>query len=169
MTDIYTVTERAIGPVIEIEEHAPVWRMPGVFGRDYPRIADYIHSQNAEIVGMPYARYVDMNWEAELNRGKVSAFISMFTRKWHFFVGMPTSKLLPTQGLLVSKELASRRYAQAIHRGPYQDSSKTYAALNDWAIANGLQMTNEAFEFYLNDPREVGQEAAETEILIPLK
>ena len=169
MTDAYKVTERAIGPVIEIEEHAPVWRMPGIFGRDYTRIAEYVSSQGAEIVGMPYARYVDMDWEAELTRGKLSGFISMFTKTWHFYVGMPTSKLLPAQDQLKSNELTSRRYAQAIHRGPYQESSRTYIALNDWAVANGLQMTNEAFEFYLNDPQEVDKADIETEILIPLE
>lgn len=169
MADGFEVVEKAIGPVIEIEERVPVWRMPSVFGRDYKKIAEYINAQGAEVVYMPYARYQDMDLELELNRGKLSAFLSMFTKQWHFFAGMPTSKPLSTAGELTSRELTRRKFARAVHRGPYKECGKTYSALRDWAVARGLQLQNEAFEFYLNDPREVGPSEAETEILVPLK
>jgi len=86
----FEIIEKEIGPVIEIEERVPVWRMPATFGRDYKRIAEYLTSQDAEVVGMPYARYQNMDWEVELNRSKLSTFFSLFTQKWHFFVGMPS-------------------------------------------------------------------------------
>lgn len=120
MNNEFAIIEKAIGPVIEIEERAKVWRMPAIFGRDYKRIADYLASQGAECVDMPYARYQDMDLELEVNRGKLATFFAMLTKKWHFFAGMPTSKPLPGEGELKSRVLASQRYAHAVHRGPYQ-------------------------------------------------
>ena len=56
MTNKYEIVEKSIGPAIEIEEKIPVWRMPATFGRDYKRIADYLNSQDADCIDMPYAR-----------------------------------------------------------------------------------------------------------------
>ena len=169
MTYEFEVIEKAIGPVIEIEEWAKVWRMPATFGRDYKRIADYLASHGAECVDMPYARYQDMDWERELNQGKLATFFSLLTKKWHFFVGMPSSKTLPGEGNLRSQVLASRRYARAVHRGPYQKSVITYKALHEWIKSQGLSLQNEAIECYVNDPHEVDKADIETVILIPLQ
>ena len=169
MSNEFEIIEKAIGPVIEIEERVPVWRMPATFGRDYKCIADYITSQGAEIVDMPYARYQDMDWQRELSRGKLAGLFAMLTKKWHFFAGMPTSRTLPGKGELQSRELASQRYARAVHHGPYQNSVVTYKALYAWVRSQGLSMKNEAFECYMNDPREVAEADIETLILIPLQ
>jgi effector-binding domain-containing protein len=169
MSQEFELIEEAIGPVIEIEERVPMWRMPATFGRDYQRITDYLAEQGAECTGMPYAHYLEMDWEQELNRGKLAMFWSMISKKWHFFAGMPTSKLLPGEGELQSAELANRKYARAVHRGPYQQCGVTYKALYDWAISQGLLLQDEAIEFYMNDPREVAKAEIETVILIPVQ
>lgn len=169
MTNKFEVVEKAIGPVIEIEESVPVWRMPATFGRDYKHIARYLHANEAECVDMPYARYQDMDWDVELGRGKLAAFLSLLFKRWHFYVGMPTSKCLPDKGILKSHELESRRYVRGVHRGPYQQCATTYKALHDWAIAQGLSLKNEAIECYVNDPKEVVKADIETVILIPLQ
>jgi len=169
MSHDFEVIEKAIGPVIELEECVPMWRMPATFGRDYKRISDYLASQGAECSDMPYARYQDMNWEQELNRGKLATFLSMLTKKWHFFVGMPTSKSLPGEGDLKSQVLTSQRYARAVHRGSYQKCSATYKALYEWVKSQGLSLKNEAIECYVNDPQEVDKADIETLILIPIR
>ena len=168
MDEQFEVIEKAIGPVIEIEERVPVWRMPATFARDYKRIAGYITSQGAEIVDMPYAHYLDMDWDVELTRGKLATFVSMFIKKWHFLAGMVSSQKLSGDGELKSKVLQSRRFVRAVHYGPYQECSKTYTALIEWARAQGLSLQNEAIEFYANDPNEVDKADIETVILIPL-
>ena len=165
----FEIIEKTIGPVIEIEERVSMWRMPATFTRDYKRIADYLRTQDAECVDMPYARYQDMDWERELKQGKLAAFFTLLTRKWHFFAGMPTSKNLPGNGELKSQVLETQRFARAIHRGPYQKCGATYKALYDWVTAQGLSVKNEAIECYVNDPREVDKADLETVILIPVK
>lgn len=169
MSNEFAIVERAIGPVIEIEERVAQWRMPATFARDYRRIADYLAQQGAECVGMPYARYVEMDWAAELGRGRLATLIGMVTRRWHFYAGMPASKRLAGAGPLQARELTARRYVCALHRGPYRNCGATYRALYHWSMEQGLALQNEAIECYRNDPREVGQAAAETEILLPLR
>ena len=93
---------------------------PARFGRDYKRISDHFTSQGAECVDLSYARYQDMNWELELHRGKLATFISLLTKKWHFFVEMPTLKILSADVELKSQVLMNQRYVRAVHRGPYQ-------------------------------------------------
>ena len=168
MTDGFEVIEKTLGPVIEIEERAKMWRMPATFARDYKRIADYLAAHGAECIDMPYARYEDMDWERELSRGKLATFFSLLTKRWHFFAGMPTSKSLPGEGGLKSRVLASQRYVRGVHKGPYQECGATYKALYDWAVSQGLSLDDEAIECYVNDPREVDKADLETVILIPI-
>lgn len=169
MTDQFEVIEKTIGPVIEIEECVSVWRMPATFARDYKRIADYLDTQGAECVDMPYARYLDMDWEVELNRGKLATFFSLLTKKWHFFAGMPSSRLVPGEAELKSQMFSSQRFVRGVHRGPYQECSATYKAMFDWAVAQNILLKNEAIECYVNDPHEVDKADIETVILIPIQ
>ena len=169
MSNKFEVIEKALGPVVEIEERIPVWRMPATFGRDFQRIADYLKSQGAEVVGMPYGRYVDMDWEKELNRGKLATFFAMFTKKWHFFVGMPASKPVSGETELESRELGTQRYARAVHRGPYKECGTTYKALFEWVKSQGLSLQKQAIECYANDPNTVDAADIETVILIPIQ
>lgn len=65
MNQTFEAIEKNIGPVVEIEERVPVWRMRATFSRDYQLIGDYITEQQADFTSMPYAHYLDMNWERE--------------------------------------------------------------------------------------------------------
>jgi effector-binding domain-containing protein len=168
MASKFEIIDKAIGPVIEIEERTTMWRMPATFGRDYQRIAEYLHSHGAECVDMPYARYLEMNWEVELAKGKLAMLVDVLTKRWHYLAGMPASMTLPGEGELRARVYESRRYARAVHRGPYQNSGETYKALYDWIKGQGLLPEKEAIECYVNDPREVSKAELETVILIPL-
>lgn len=168
MSEQFTVIEKAIGPVIEIEENVPVWKMPATFGRDFKKIANYIVSNNAEVVDMPYGYYKDMDWEREINRSKLSMLFSMFTKKWHLIVGMVSSKELPGSGELKSQIKATKKFVRAVHLGPYQESAKTYKALMEWANSQGISVKNEVYEFYANDPAKVPKDQIKTVIYIPI-
>jgi effector-binding domain-containing protein len=169
MSNEFEIIEKTLGSVVEVEERIPVWRMPATFGHDFQRIAGYLKSQGAEVVGMPYGRYVDMDWEKEVNRGKLATYFALITKKWHFFVGMPASKPVAGEGELKSQELGNQRYARALHRGPYKECGATYKALFEWTKAQGLSLQNQAIECYANDPNEVDEADLETVILIPLQ
>jgi effector-binding domain-containing protein len=164
----FEILEKEIGPVVEIEETVKVWQMPKTFGRDYEKINNYLISNEVECSGMPYARYVDMDWEKEVNRGPLGNIIAVLFKRWHFFIGMPSSKMLDSSGEFHAQDMKSRKYARALHKGPYKDVGPTYKALYEWASAQDITLKNEAIECYLNDPAEVKPEDIETEIFIPL-
>lgn len=142
--------------------------MPKTFGRDYEKINNYLVSNDAECSGIPYARYVDMVWEKEVNRDLFSNIISVLFKKWHFFAGLPSSKILQSSGKLQSQEMKSQKYVRALHKGPYKNIGPTYKALYEWSLTQGVTLKNEAIEYYLNDPREVEPADIETEIFIPI-
>ena len=90
--DKIEVVEKEIGNVIEIEEMIPMWKMPSIMGKDFSLITEYIKTKNIKDTGKPYARYLDIDWEAQMAKGVIANFIEIFTKKWHFQVGIPTSK-----------------------------------------------------------------------------
>jgi effector-binding domain-containing protein len=163
------IIEKEIGPVVEIEERAFIWQMPAAFRRDYGLLSRHIEAQGSSLNGMPYARYLDIDWEREQRAGMLSKLRRMLTARWHFQVGMPTEERLPADAAIHSRVFAPRRYARTIHTGPYRAVGQTYNALIAWLQGQGEQAEGEAFEVYLNSPEEVAEEALETEILVPLK
>lgn len=167
-TEEFEIQDREIGPVVEIEENVKVWQMPKTFGRDFEMINHYLVSNDAICSGMPYARYVDMVWEKEVNRGVFANIIAIIFKRWHFFAGLPSSKNLQSSGVLHAKEMKSQKYVRALHKGPYKDVGPTYKALYEWANKQGIALKNEAIEFYLNDPADVKPAEIETEILIAI-
>ena len=165
----FEIIEKEFGPVIEIEEWVPIWKMAATFGRDFGQISDYIDSQNSSINGMPYARYLDIDWEAENSMGFFSQLLRMLTKKWHFQVGMPTAGELLGEGALVPRVFNRRRYVRTIHLDPYRDVGKSYSTMIAWLKEQGLKAEGESIEIYLNSPDEVMQSELETEVMIPLK
>jgi len=155
--------EKEIGLVAEIEENTYVWKMPSVMSKNFDRLTKLV--SDAE---MPYARYVEFDWEKELEKGMIENLLGMFFKKWHFFTGIHTNTQIDNSSDLLSHRIEKRRYVKATHYGPYHQVSHTYRQIVDWANEHDLVLDNESIEFYLNDPREVGKERTETMVLIPV-
>ncbi len=169
MSERFEIVEKEIGPVIEIEEQAFMWKMPAVFAKDYRLISEYIAKQGSNISGMPYARYPGIDWERELGMSGIAQLVRMLTQRWHFHVGMPTEGELPGEGMLKSRHHQRQRYARTLHRGPYKEVGKSYTALVEWLAGQGERAADEAIECYLNSPQEVPEAALETEVLVRLE
>lgn len=62
-------------------------------------------------------------------------------------------------------------YAVALHKGPYHEVGKVYAALcGQWLPASGYELCDgPALEFYLNNPRKTAAENLLTEICLPVR
>lgn len=74
----------------------------------------------------------------------------------------------PPEGIHV-RVLPGGCVASAIHRGPYDEVGPAYQALAVWIPAHRHDFAGPPREFYLNDPREVGEEEALTEIQFPIR
>lgn len=162
------IIEKEIGAVIEIEERVPVWKMPSVMGKDFNLILEYLKSKGVDCKEAPYARYLDIDWDLEMKKGAFANFIGVFTKKWHFQAGIPTSKKIEGADNLVERQIRNKKYVKTIHCGPYQKVGVTYKKMYTWAKSQNLSLENESIEFYMNDPRDTKKESLETMVLIPV-
>lgn len=62
-------------------------------------------------------------------------------------------------------------YASAIHKGPYEELARTWAAMfKEWLPTSGREFREgPCFELYLNDPEKTPPEELLTEVFVPLK
>jgi effector-binding domain-containing protein len=164
----FELIEREIGNVVEIEETAPVWKMPKVMGRDFSELMNYIESQHSEYDDMPYTHYVDIDWEKELNKGAVGNILDMAFKRWHFFVGMGVKGQLDPQGNIRPSMLGKRKYVRGVHKGAYRNMGQTYMDMYDWIKQHGFTPEPECIEFYMNDPGQAKQEELETVVMVPV-
>lgn len=162
------IIEREIGNVLEIEERVPVWKMPMTMSKDFTALFGYAQNAGANPTEA-YARYQEIDLEAEVSKGALANFFSMFTKRWHFFVGVPTASALQGRDRMSPGFLEKRRFVQGMHIGPYRKVGESYERMLAWMKEQGLKAQNECIEFYLNDPSEVKQEELETLILIPVR
>ncbi len=162
------IIEKEIGHAIEIEEKARMFKMASVMGRDYKNICEYVNGEIGEDMGIPYARYLSVDWESQMSKNAFANFIEIFTKKWHFQVGIPVGKELTDQLPMKYTFIKQSKYIKKIHLGSYQNLGKTYKKIYIWAKEKNYKFGNESIEFYLNDPNEVEKESLETMILVPI-
>lgn len=89
--------------------------------------------------------------------------------EWDMEIFMPVAAPFePPEGMRV-RILPGGRYASTIHHGPYAECSAAYDALTSWIATNGHVIVGPPRELYLNDPKEVDQQDALTEIRFPIR
>ncbi len=74
----------------------------------------------------------------------------------------------PPEGVGV-KTMPASTVAFTIHRGPYEECAAAYQVLTAWIQEHGHEHAGPPRELYLNDPHEVGEEEALTEIQFPIR
>lgn len=163
------VIEYEIGKVIEIENSAKVFQMPKVFGRDFKKLIELSVENGCKNEIRPYARYVDIEWEKEVEKGFFSVLIDLLIKRWHFFSGINVDREIVVEDDLQKNEFVKSKYLQLKHIGPYSKVGASYKKMVTYAKKRELILKDESFEFYLNSPDEVNQEKLETLILIPIE
>jgi effector-binding domain-containing protein len=160
--------EKELGDVIEIEEKVPLWKMPSVMKRDFQCILDYVKSKGEDCKEVPYARYLNVDWELEMKKSVLANIVGMFTKKWHFQAGVPVSSNVKGVNHLIGRKIPIQKYIKTIHSGPYQNVGTTYKKMYTWAKSQSLSLMNESIELYLNDPSVTPKDALQTMVLIPV-
>ncbi len=103
-----------------------------------------------------------------MSKGLIANVIGMFTKKWHFQVGIPISRDISSSSPLKCSFIQNTKYIKTIHHGAYHKVGQTYKKMYVWAVEQQLSLGNESIEFYLNNPKEVKKELLETMVLIPI-
>jgi effector-binding domain-containing protein len=85
-------------------------------------------------------------------------------------VGFPVEKesVQKVRGEVKSGVTPSGKALKAIHRGPYDDVGKTYAALYAHLKQRRMPMPPVSWEVYVNDPQKVAPKDLVTEVYLPL-
>jgi AraC family transcriptional regulator len=85
-------------------------------------------------------------------------------------VGVPVSPAGPGEGDVQAGSLPGGPVAVAVHAGPYDQLTETYAALERWIEANGFRIGSAPWESYITDPADHPDPADwRTEVYWPLE
>jgi effector-binding domain-containing protein len=145
--------------VQKAERHALVVRtvtsiqnLPQMIGSSYHKIMALMGEYGEQPADMPFVAYYNMDMQ-----------------KLEVEIGFPTAKPLPGREDVQAVVYPAVEVATCMHAGPYDAMVPTYEALTAWIAAQGREPSGVVFEYYLNDPAEVGEEKLLTRIEMLLK
>ena len=106
-----------------------------------------------EPAGMPFLVY----WDVDANDGTIDVDVC-----W------PMEREVLAEDGIAPLDLPAAHAVTTVHRGPYAEVGPAYEALEAWIAGHGMAHAGPPREIYLNDPREVGEDRALTEIVMPV-
>jgi effector-binding domain-containing protein len=151
MTYECAVKNLAAQPVVSIRTRTAVQDLPALLAQTYLTILQCLGQAGGEPAGPPFVVYYNLDMQ-DLDME----------------IGFPVQQPFSSLETVQNSEIPAGRYATTLHIGPYNQMDAAYGALNSWIQQNSFQATGAAYEFYLNDPREVDPKDLQTRILFPL-
>jgi len=148
----FEIVERTEQPTAVVHEIVPTGELPQFFSRAFGQAFSALQAQGLTPAGPPFALYFGLPGdEVEVE------------------AGFPATEEVADQGPVHAGLLPGGRCAHAVHVGPYDSMSRTYAELQQWMREQHLHPHEEMVEVYLSDPKEQPDPAYwRTEILWPV-
>ena len=172
MSEPISIVERQAQPVVEVPATTRLWKIPVVLANGFRDAGNYIEQRGARRVNMPFARYLEIDWQSLRGKGAFGQFIDFLTTKQKMRIGLQIEEAPERDqkgeaeaGVEVG-EIAAGRYVTTYHRGAYHKVGDTYRKIVDWAHANKVALSNNSIEHYIDDPSEKPTEDVRTEIFI---
>lgn len=94
--------------------------------------------------------------------------VDVFEEELEWEVGTAFVGELEGEADIKIKTVPSHEAVRTVFKGPYGDAASVYMDLIQYAANEGYQITGPVLESYLNDPSEVSQSEALTEIQFPV-
>ena len=151
MNSKYQIVDRPAQPTVLIRTRSSVRNLPATLGDAYGKIMAYLGEKG---VYPSYAGFV--------------GYFNMDMEDLELEIGFPVNQPVEGSGEILFSEIPACKAATTVHHGPYDELSTAYDALNKLIEEQGETASGIAYEFYLNDPREVAPEELQTEIVLPL-
>lgn len=144
--------QKAERHALVVRTRTPVEKLPQAIGGSYQKIGSLMGKYGEQPIDVPYVAYYNMDMQ-DLD----------------VEIGFIFSKPLEGEDDVKAVIYPAGEVATCMHKGPYASMEPTYAALSAWIKEQGLEATGVVFEYYLNDPAEVGPEEVLTRIEFVLK
>jgi len=148
----FEVKEQPPQPTLSIRTRSSVQDLPQILEKSFGAIAQYLGELGESPIGPPFTAYY--------NRDMQNLDVE---------IGFPVSKKIPGKEDIKACEIPGGKVATCLYIGPYSEMEPVYNDFSQWIKDNGYEETGIAYEFYLNDPREIPHQEPKTRILLPLK
>jgi effector-binding domain-containing protein len=125
-----------------------------VMETDYPRLMGYIAQQGKQIAGAPYCLYTN-----------ASEDYTTFDVE----LGIPVSEAVSASGDIFMSQTYDGKALVGTHKGSYKDLEKTYCALMDYAKEHLIVISNDCYDYYLNNPADTPESELLTQVVFPIK
>lgn len=129
--------EHAEEPVLFVRSRVARHELATAIGEGLGKTFPYALKSGRAITGRPFTRYL-------------STGPGLYTIE----VGMPLAAPAHGEGEIEAGVLPGGPVAVAVHAGPYDQLSETYAALERWIEANGYRVSDAPWESYITDPAD---------------
>ena len=140
-------------PVLFVRRTTSRQELPAAIGEGIGKSYGAAHGAGLAFAGPPYTRYPSMG------PGLIT-----------IEAGMPLASAGRGEGDVEAGELPAGPAVVAMHGGPYDQLSETYAAMERWAAEQGLRLAGAPWESYITDPADHPDPAAwRTEVYWPLE
>jgi AraC family transcriptional regulator len=140
-------------PILYIRRRIPVSQLQQTMGECFGALFGHGMKSGLPIAGQPISRYV-----------------STGAGLWTVDFVLPLLQPAESSGEMESGVLVSGPVAFAVHEGPYDQLSETYAAIENWIEDSGYRSSGPPWESYLTDPGETPDPADwRTEVFWPLE
>jgi AraC family transcriptional regulator len=140
-------------PILLIRRTIPRPQLQPTLSECFGKLFGHGHKAGLPIAGGPVARY-----------------LSVGSGPWTVEAAMPLAVATTGAGEMESGTLPAGPVAVAIHAGPYEQLSETYAAIENWMAANGARAGGAPWESYVTDPGQHPDPADwRTEVYWPLE
>ncbi len=166
MADNIAIEELESRPVVEVATETRLWRVPKALAQGFATARSHIESEGAEVEGMPFARYLDIDWQSFRGKGAFAQFLDVLTAKQKMRIGMFTSGPVPSGGSAIGTQIAAGRYVTTFHRGAYHKVGDTYRRVFDWAVDHDVKLADSTIENYVDDPSDMPMAEVRTRIWI---
>ncbi len=142
--------------VAYIQMRGAYQQMPLAMGQLYA----WIGGHGMQPTGMPMGVYLDD-----------PATVPESGARWEVWapVAGGVDETAPNEGGIGVKHIPAMTVASTVYKGPYEGVASTYEALGEWLAGKGYVMAGPPMETYLNDPGDVSQEDALTEVVFPVQ
>lgn len=146
------VIELAPQPIIVIEKEVRAGQIGAALAQMLPRAYQFAVEKGAEITGMPFMRYLDMDGDL-----------------WRIDAGIPVAKEIAGNDDLLVKSLPGGKAATTLHLGQYDQVGAAWDAIYAWAAEKGEPQRWGGWDVYENDPDSVNDPSElRTRLFYPL-